>query len=189
MAVCCLLAPVADLLAQQPRPNFAPRQATPPHALRPQQEHLERWMDTHRNLTLEQQRSAFAKEPGFKELPSQTQQRMLDRLSQLNNMSPERRRRLLERTEIMERLTPPQRQQVRGALQQLSSLPVERRRLVARAFRDIRAMPIPQREIVLNSDRFRSQFSNQERGTLSNLLAVEPYLPTRDPNEGPEYDR
>jgi hypothetical protein len=183
LAVCCFSAP---MISQTPKPGFTARQAAPPRSQRPQPEHLERWMDSHRNLTRDQQRNAFAKEPGFKELPAQTQQRMLDRLSQLNNMPAESRRRLLERTEIMERLTPPQRQQVRGALQQLSGLPVERRRLVARAFRDIRTMPVPQREVILNSDRFRSQFSNQERGTLSNLLTVEPYLPTRNPDEVPE---
>jgi hypothetical protein len=92
-------------------------------------------------------------------------------------MSPEQRRRIIEHTEAMERLTLPQRQQVRGALQQLGGLPEDRRRLVARAFRDLREMPPPQRQATFNSERFRGQFSDQERDTLSNLLAVEPYIP------------
>jgi hypothetical protein len=89
----------------------------------------------------------------------------------------------------MERLTPPQRQQVRGAMQQLGGLPEDRRRFVARAFRDLREMPQPQRQAILNSDRFRGQFSDQERNTLSSLLAVEPYLPVQRPNEGPSYGK
>jgi hypothetical protein len=153
------------------------------------QEHLAQWMDRHSNLPLPEQQRALENEPGFRELPPQTQQRMLDRLTQLNNMSPDRRRRIIDRTEAMERLTPPQRQQVRGAMQQLGSLPEDRRRLVARAFRDLREMPQPQRQALLDSDRFRGQFSDQERGTLSSLLAVEPYLPVPRPNDGNSYGK
>jgi hypothetical protein len=71
-------------------------------------------------------------------------------------------------------------------MQQFSSLPSDRRRLVARAFRDLREMPEPQRQSILSSDQFRSQFSDQERGTISNLLTVEPYIPVRknpDPSD------
>jgi hypothetical protein len=131
------------------------------------------------------QQKALENEPGFRELPPQTQQAMRNRLTQLNNMSPEQRRRVLERTEEMEHLTPPQRQQVRGALEQFRGLPPDRQRLVGRAFRDLREMPQPQREALLNSDRFRGQFSDQERSTLSGLLAVEPYLAVPHPNDGP----
>jgi hypothetical protein len=145
-------------------------------------------MDRHSNLSLPEQQRALENEPGFRDLPPPTQQRMRDRLTQLNNMSPEQRQRILDRTEAMERLTLPQRQQVRGAMQQLGGLP-EDRRLVARAFRDLREMPQPQRQAILDSDRFRGQFSDQERSTLSNLLAVEPYLPVRRPNDGTTYGK
>lgn len=114
---------------------------------------------------------------------------MLNRLNQLNNMTPEKRRRLIDRTEAMERLTVPQRQQVRGAMQELGSLPQDRRRMVARTFRDLRDMPQPQRQAFLNSDQFQGQFSEQERDTLSSLLAVEPYLPAPHPNEGQTYGK
>jgi hypothetical protein len=150
------------------------------------QEHLSQWMDRHSNLPLDQQQKALESEPGFRDLPPETQQRMRDSLTKLNNMSPEQRRRVLARTEAMEHLTPQQRQQVRGALSQLGGLPMDRRRLVARAFRDLREMPEPQRQAILSSDRFRSQFSDQERGTISSLLAVEPYLPVQKSNDGVE---
>jgi hypothetical protein len=153
------------------------------------QEHLGQWMDRHSNLPLQEQQRALEKEPGFRDLPPQTQQRMRDRLTQLNNMTPEQRRRTLEHTEAMEHLTPPQRQQVRGALEQYRGLPEDRRRLVARAFRDLREMPPPQRQAILSSDRFRGQFSEQERNTLSGLLTVEPYLPVQRPNDGPSFGK
>ena len=162
--------------ANQPRQAGTTKSSVGP---RQNQEHLAEWMNRHRNLPLAQQHSALQNEPGFRQLPAQTQQRMLDRLTQLNNMPEEQRRRILERNEMMESLDPQQRKQVREALGQLSGLPVERRRLVARAFRDLREMPDQQRQAILNSDRIRGQFSDQERSTLSNLLAVEPYLPVQ----------
>ncbi|MDW5266257.1 MULTISPECIES: DUF3106 domain-containing protein [Acidobacteriaceae] len=141
------------------------------------QEHLEQWMNRHSNMPLDQQQRALDNEPGFRQLPPQTQQHLRNRLTQLNDMPPEQRRRLIERNEAIERLSLPQRQQVRGAMQQLGALPMDRRRMVARAFRDLREMPPSQRQAALNSDRFRSQFSPQERGTLGQLLDVEPLLP------------
>jgi Protein of unknown function (DUF3106) len=153
------------------------------------QEHLAQWMDRHSNLPLADQQRALEKEPGFRDLPPQTQQAMRDRLTQLNNMPPEQRRRLLEHTEAMELLTQPQRQQVRGAMQEYRDLPIDRRRMVARAFRDLREMPQPQRQAILNSDRFRGQFSDQERNTLSSLLAIEPYIPVQRPNDGPAFGK
>jgi hypothetical protein len=50
-------------------------------------------------------------------------------------------------------------------------------------------MPQPQRQALMSSEHFRSQFSDQERNTLSGLLAVEPYIPVLHPNEGPPYGK
>jgi hypothetical protein len=169
-----------------PRPGPGAKPGVGPKS---NQEHLGQWMDRHSNLPLADQQRALEKEPGFRDLPQQTQQRMRDRITQLNNMTPEQRRRTLEHAEAMEHLSPPQRQQVRGALEQYRGLPEDRRRLVARAFRDLREMPQPQRQAILNSDRFRGQFSDQERNTLSGLLAVEPYLPVQRANDAPSYGK
>lgn len=194
----CLLPAAAGMVLAQPmhrggsgsRPLVtSSRPESGQRANQQNQEHLAQWMDRHSNLPLAEQQRALENEPGFRDLPPPTQQRMRDRLTQLNSMSPEQRRRILQRTEEMEHLSPPQRQQVRGALSQYHELPPDRRRLVARAFRDLREMPPPQRQAILNQDRFRSQFSDQERNTLSNLLAVEPYLPVQRPNDGPSVGK
>ena len=153
------------------------------------QEHLAQWMDRHSSLPLDQQQKALESEPGFHDLPAETQQRMRDRLTQLNSMPPEQRRRLLERNEAIAHLSVSQRQQFRGAMQQFGNLPQDRRRLVGRAFRDLREMPEPQRQAMMNSDRFRTQFSDEERSTLNNLLAVEPYIPVQKPNDPQEFGK
>jgi hypothetical protein len=142
-------------------------------------------MSRHRDLPVPQQQKALESEPGFRELPAQTQQRMRDRLTQLNNMRPAQRDRIIERNEVLEHLSAPQSQQVRGALLQLGSLPEDRRRAVSRAFRDLRAMPEPERQQYLNSPAFRAQYNDQERDTLGNLMSVEPYLPGKRPGEAP----
>lgn len=169
-----------------PRPGSAMRQNQGPR--RGQQEHLEQWMQQHNGMSLADQQKALDKEPGFRSLPPDVQQRYHNRLAQLNAMPPAQRERWLARTEAMERLNPAERQQVRGAMQQLGALPEDRRRLVARAFRDLREMPPEQRETILNSDRFRGQFSDKERSTLSNLLRVEPYLPTEHSGAPPQAE-
>jgi len=164
---------------EQSRPQPSTTQVGPAR----NQEHLGQWMQRHSNLTPQQQQRALEQEPGFRQLPPATQQRMRDRLNQLNAMPPGQRSHMLERAEEMEHLSPPQRQQVRSAMSQLGSLPPDRRRMVARAFRDLREMPPSQRQGALNSEQFRNAFSPEERGTLSNLLTVEPLLPPQHSQE------
>ncbi len=148
-----------------------------PGAGLPRGEHLAEWMNQHRNLTPEQQRGALETLPGFRDLPAPTQQRMRDRLSQLDAMNPAQRQRVLARTEAMERLTPEQRADVRGAMGQLGSLPPDERREVARAFRTLRELPPEQRIGAYAAGRVGPPLSDTQRGVLFNLLRVEPMLP------------
>ena len=140
-------------------------------------EHLQQWMQRHDQLNTQQQQRALQHEPGFNQLPQETQQRMLNRLDRLNSMPPQQRARVLQRSEQMERLSPDQRGQVRSAMGQLGALPQDRRRVVARSFRELRNLPPQQRNQMLNSPEYRQQFSDEERGTLGNLLSVSPMLP------------
>jgi hypothetical protein len=138
---------------------------------------LGQWLSSHQNETPEQQQRSLAREPGFNTLSPDQQQRMQQRLTQLNAMPPAQRQRTLAHMEAMERLTPDQRQQVRGALAGLGGIPPDRRHAVARGFHQLRMLPPNQQQQMLNSPQFRSQFTEQERGTLSSLMSVEPYLP------------
>ncbi len=148
--------------------------------IKPNSEHLADWMNRHNNLTPDQQQKALEGEPGFRDLPPQTQQRMRDTLTRLNAMSPDKRERLLERNETMEHLTLPEREQVRAAMKQLSDLPPDQRRYVARTFRGLRELAPAQRQAVLNSERF-NHLTDAQRASLNSLMQVEPLLP-------PPYD-
>jgi hypothetical protein len=167
--------------ASRPAPIVRNENANnPAGAHAPKGEHLAEWMNQHSNLTPDQQQRALENEPGFRELPQATQQRMHDRLSQLNAMTPAQRDHLLARNEAMEHLTPDQRSQVRGVMQQLGSLPPDQRRVVARSFRELRDLPPDQRIAAMNSDRYRSQLNDAQRNTLTNLIRIEPMLPPPD---------
>jgi uncharacterized protein DUF3106 len=171
--------------ANQARPVQGHSQPRPPQQRgESKQEHLSQWMDRHSNLSLPEQQKALESEPGFHNLSPESQQRLRNSLAKLHSMSPEQRQRYLSRTEAMERLTPDQRQQVRSAMGQLGSLPVDRQRQVSRAFWKLRGMPESQRQATLNSDKFKTHFSDQERSTINNLLSAEPYLPVQRPNDG-----
>ena len=168
--------------APQRRQPMAPQAARPaPAGQRPgggqKNEHLAEWMNQHSNLTPAQQQQALENEPGFRELPAQTQQNMRNRLAQLNAMPQQQRDKVLNRNEAMERLTPEQRGQVRGAMEQLGALPPDQRRFVARSFRELRELPPAQRWAAMNSEAYRGQLNDAQRATLSNLMRVEPMLP------------
>lgn len=136
-------------------------------------EHLAEWMNAHRNLSPAQQQQALQAEPGFRELPPQTQQRMRERLNQLNAMDPARRAAILKLNEHMEGLSIEQRGQVRGAMQQLGSLPPDQRHVVARSFNELRHMPPDQRGAAMS----RIPLNDAQRSALNNLMTVEPMLP------------
>ena len=161
-----------------PGPGISPRYSQqtgmiPGKPVRNQQ-HLAEWMDSHRNLPLDQQQSALENEPGFHSLKPQEQQRMHARLQQLNALPPQQQQRVLARTEAMERLPPAERQQIRGAAAQLGGLAPDRRKAVASAFHSALDLPENQRQAWLDSAQTRAQFNDQERGTLNNLLQVAP---------------
>jgi hypothetical protein len=139
-------------------------------------EHLPEWLEQHQGMTLEQQQAALDREPGFKELPMQTQIQMHQRLAQLNAMTPEMRARTLAHTEAMERLNPAQRSQVRGAMEQLGSLPMDQRRQVMRSFRELRMLPPEQRFGAMNSPRYGG-LNYAQRTVLTNLIVIAPMLP------------
>lgn len=153
-------------------PNIGPGTGTPVRGA-----HLGQWMQQHSNLTPQQQQRALQDEPGFRSLPPGTQATVMNRLNRLNSMPEQQRNLTIRNGEAMERMTPQQRGEVRNAMGQLGALPIDRRQAVARSFRDLRNLPPEQRNAILNSPQYRQQFSDEERGTLGNMLAVSPLLP------------
>jgi hypothetical protein len=155
--------------------GLPPGRGNPPYNTN--QQHLGGWLQSHQGQSFAGQTNALRQEPGFSNLPQPQQQRLIDRLHQLNSMPPEQRQRTLGRVENMEHLTPDRRQAVRNSAQELSAMDPGRKQQVRGAFRALRDMPPTERQQMLSSPEFRSQYNDHERQVLGNLLSVEPYQP------------
>jgi uncharacterized protein DUF3106 len=155
--------------AQRPRnaPPPPPRRQQPrPQKESRQQGHAGDWLRRYKDVPPNEQERALQNDPQFRHLPPERQQELRQRLQRFSNLPPEQQQRVLNRMETWEHLTPEQKQQAREIFGQMQQLPPDRRRMVHSAIGDLRAMPSEQREQVINSERFKSMFSPQEREML-----------------------
>ena len=132
------------------------------------------WIEAHKDLPLDQQLKLLEEEPGFKKLPPQRQAALRERLKKLNSMSQGKREWMPKNLEFMAKLTPQQRQQLRDANKQVEGLPADRRVAVHKAVRHLRQMPPAERQQVIQSDRFKTTFSDQEQKLISQLAELNP---------------
>ena len=131
------------------------------------------WLRAHKDLPLDQQLKLLESERGFKKLPAERQAALRERLKKFNSLTPAQRDQAVKRMEFLAKLTPQQRQQLRSANEQLKGLPRERREVaVHKALRHLRQMPLSERQQVIQSDSFRSTFSDQEQKLISQLAEM-----------------
>jgi hypothetical protein len=167
---------------QAPRQQPAPRQ----QAARPQLQnahprgHAGDWLRRYKDLPPQEQERELQKDPSFRRLPPGQQQLLRQRLQHFSSLPPQQQLRMLNRMETWEHLTPEQKQQARQVFAQMRQLPPARQRQVRTAIRDLRGMPPEQREQIIDSPRFRSLFSDQER----ELMRGAARLPLAPPEEG-----
>jgi hypothetical protein len=178
---------VAQKVAPQsapPRPIPTPQQhVSRPQATAPQQRgHAGDWLRRYKDLPPDEQERALQSDPAFRRLTPQQQQHRLQQLREFSNLPPEQQLRMLNRMETWEHLTPEQKQQARQIFGQMRQLPPDRQRMVRTAVRDLRAMPPDQREKVIDSDRFKSMFSDQEREMMRGVTRL-PLAPAEDAEE------
>jgi hypothetical protein len=184
-------------LAQRNRPHSTPpprQQAAPPAQAHPQHEsgpeqaqvqarqpgHSGDWLRRYKDLAPDEQEKALQNDPAFQKLPPERQQLLRHRLQRFSSLPPEKQLQVLNRMETWEHLTPEQKAEARQIHAQMHQLPPERQGEVRKAVRELRAMPPAQREQVINSDQFKSMFSEQERGIMREVTQ----LPLAPPEEG-----
>jgi hypothetical protein len=163
---------VGSGVARPAYPGYAPPSEFP-------QGHLGDWLNQHRNLPVQDQERMLRGDPGFRRLPAADQQRVVQQLHQVDGLTEAQRQRRLARATIIEQLSPEERMRINISARRWAELPVDRQAQMKTAFRDLREAPIDQRQIELNSARYRSLFTPEERGILSDMLRVEPYQPAR----------
>jgi len=131
--------------------------------------HAGEWLRQYKDLPADQQQQALDNDPAFRNLPPERQQKLKERLQHFSSLPSDRQQRILDRMETWEHLTPQQKQQAKQLFSQLKDLPPERRQMVQRAIDNLRNMPPEQRQQAIDSDRFKNQFSEQERGLLNGI--------------------
>lgn len=161
----------------QPAPSAAPpaRSQYQPNAS--PSGHLGNWLSQHSNLPAAEQERMLRADPSFNRLPTGEQQRLMRQLQNVDQMNEQQRLRRLERSELIERMSPLERMNLKHSNQVFNALPANRQTLMKRAFQDLRNVPPDQRPTVLNSGRYQSTFSPEERAILNDFLRVEPYVP------------
>jgi hypothetical protein len=147
--------------------------------------HAGQWLRRYKDLPPDQQQKALESDSQFRSLPLARQQILRERLQRFSSLPKPQQDRILQRMETWEHLTPAQKQQARQLYSQLKDLPPERRKKVRTAIRDLSVMPSGQRQQIIESDRFKSEFSPQERDLLSGASQL-PLAPAENgPGESP----
>lgn len=163
------MAVVASPCLGQRNNSFRPVQARPPAAApsHPRGEgHAGDWLRHYQGLPPKERERALQNDPGFRRLSPERQQMLRQRLDHFSSLPPQQQHRMLSRMETWEHLTPGQKDEVRNLFGRMQQLPPDRRRMVTTAIRDLRAMPAPQREQIIDSNRFKTMFSPQERDIM-----------------------
>jgi uncharacterized protein DUF3106 len=192
MAAVLVVAAVAVSPCVAQRSNFRPVQARPPapYQNHPQPHpgggHAGDWLRRYRGLSPSEQERALQSDPAFRHLSPERQQLLRQRLQHFASLPPEQQQRMLNRMETWEHLTPGQKQQAREVFGRMQQLPPDRRRMVTTAVRDLRAMPSDQREQIIDSRRFKSVFSPEERDIMRGATRL-PLAPPENgkPDESP----
>ena len=144
------------------------------------QGHAGDWLRHYQALSPSERERALQNDPGFRRLPPDRQQLLRQRLQHFYSLPPQQQQRVLNRMETWEHLTPAQKDAARQVFHWMQQLPPDRQRMVHTAIRDLRALPPDQREQIIDSNRFRSIFSPQERDIMRGVTR----LPLAPPENG-----
>lgn len=160
-------------------PPPAQQEASRPHQDRPRG-HAGDFLRRYGDLPPDQQEEALQNDPDFRRLPPARQQRLRERLQHFSSLPPDKQLSILSRMETWEHLTPAQKQEARQLFGEFRQLPPDRQHVVKEALDTLRDMPPDQREKEINSDRYKNQFSDQERELIRGAVR----LPLAPPEGG-----
>lgn len=173
---------VTPSFAQQQRPNGNRGQGKGPAFRgyhRPPGQHAGDWLRKYKDVPPAQQQKALEGDPQFRSLPAERQERLKQRLQRFSSLPPDRQQRILNRMETWEHLTPEQQDKARDVWHKFRQLPENRQDTFRSAVRDLQQMSPQDRQRALNSDRFKTTFTENERDMLNEMSQ----LPLAPPGE------
>jgi Protein of unknown function (DUF3106) len=177
--------PASRSVPRPPQTQGISRRSAPSPAM--QGHHAGQWLRRYKDLPPAEQERALSNDPQFRHLSPERQERLRARLQHFSSLPPAQQQRVLNRMETWEHLTPAQKQDARQLFRQMREMPPDRRHMLESAIRDLRAMPPDARQRVINSDRFRSTFTPEERNMLDDVtkLPLAPAEPPSPPGQAP----
>jgi len=160
-----------DLIAQasRPAPGTVPRQ----HMNGPGP-HKGDWLRQFSNFPPAQQEQKLQNDPMFRSLSPEKQQSLMNRLRNFNSLTPDKKQKILNRMETYEHLPPEKQAQAQSLFQQYQGLPPDQRNQVSQAYRKMRTMSPDQGTQYFNSDEFRNNFNDEQRGLLRGMAELYP---------------
>jgi hypothetical protein len=145
------------------------------------------WLRKYHNLPPQEQQKLLESDPQFQKLSPDRQEQLRDRLKEFNSRSPEQQQRMLDRMAKFENLSDAQKQQLEALHQRMHEIPEDRRGVVRREFQLLQQMTPDQRQRVMNSDSYRTTFSDNEREIIKGMADIQGATAAAD-NENPPPD-
>ena len=115
------------------------------------------------SMTPEQRQQALDR------LPADRREKVKRRLENFEALPPEEKKRLREQYQEFQKLPPERQDEIRRSFRQFSELPEDRRRPVRHELMRLRQLSPEERSARVESETFRSQFSESERQLLQDL--------------------
>jgi hypothetical protein len=180
---------VVPALAQNPSGANAAQQHQPASSQgrRQPNRHAGDWLKRYKDVPSDQQERALENDAAFRRLPPDRQAKLRQQLQNFRSLPPQKQQKVLNRMQTLERLTPAQKKQAQAVTAKIRQMPPDRRAAMMGAIRDLRQMPPEQREQAIDSDKYRSSFSDQERQLLRNVsqLPLAPATASNQPDSQP----
>lgn len=184
---------------QQQAPPPQTQQQAPPQQAQPQGNqpgfrlhgpgpHMGDWLRQREGLSPDQRLKELEKDPTYQRLSPQRQERLRNQLQNFDNLPQQRQQQILNRMDVFEHLPADQQQRARTLFQQFRDLPQDRRQELNRGFRDLRDLSPEERQKALDSDDYKSRFSDQERDIMRGMsdMGIAPGRPR--PQDNPHDD-
>lgn len=137
------------------------------------------WLKEHRNQPVQEQKKELEKDPRFQKLTPDQQQHILQRLDHFNSLPPARKDHVITNMERFAQMPAEQQSRAKTLFSQFRMLPLDRKRAMRQAFSRLRGMKPQERQQAIESQEFKSQYSDSERDLLRGMTEL---------NVGPAHD-
>jgi Protein of unknown function (DUF3106) len=137
------------------------------------------WLKEHRNQPVQEQKKELEKDPHFQKLTPDQKQHIMQRLDHFNSLPPDRKEHVITNMERFAQMPTEQQNRAKALFSQFRMLPVDRKLALRQGFARLRRLKPQERQPAIESQEFKSQYSDSERDLLRGMTEL---------NVGPAHD-